>query len=64
VTFSECKGMTQLNGTKHTLKLIDSYSFSIDLDAKTFPRYEGGGYATQVKKPVTMSFVSLFLLIV
>ncbi len=59
VTFTEVKGMTQLNGTEHKIKLLSNYTFSID-DTTKFSAYTAGGYVTQVKKPVSIAFVTLY----
>ena len=57
VTFSEIRGMTELNGcAPRQVKVISPYSFSIG-DTTGFSEYTGGGRTEQVKMPKTMHFV-------
>eukprot|EP00123_Amoebidium_parasiticum_P014370 comp22465_c0_seq1/m.33829 comp22465_c0_seq1/g.33829 ORF comp22465_c0_seq1/g.33829 comp22465_c0_seq1/m.33829 type:complete len:1012 (-) comp22465_c0_seq1:171-3206(-) len=59
VTFTEIKGMTELNGSApRPIKVIDKYSFSIG-DTSSFARYVSGGVVEQVKMPKTVAFKSL-----
>ena len=58
VTFSEVKGMTEVNGKEFKIKVTGPYSFSIG-DTTSFSKYIRGGYAHQVKKPVTLHFKSI-----
>jgi ubiquitin-activating enzyme E1 len=56
VTFSEVKGMSELNGCEPRLiKVLGPYTFSIG-DTSSFGDYVRGGIATQVKMPKTVSF--------
>ncbi|KAG9509023.1 Ubiquitin-like modifier-activating enzyme 1 [Fragariocoptes setiger] len=56
VSFSEIRGMTQLNGCQpRKIKVTDSVTFSIG-DTSEFNDYEGGGVATQVKIPTSVTF--------
>ncbi|CAD6195430.1 unnamed protein product [Caenorhabditis auriculariae] len=62
VTFSEVKGMDELNGCqplKITVKKCDPYIFNIGNAAAGFGEYLEGGRAKQVKLPSTISFKSL-----
>jgi ubiquitin-activating enzyme E1 len=59
VTLTGINGMTELNDAKLSVVVKDSYSFSIDVDTRSFRPYLGGGYMTQVKQPVNLSFRSL-----
>ena len=56
VTFSEVKGMTELNGVSATVKNVKKHSFELDLDTANFSPYVGGGIATQVKETKTLKF--------
>lgn len=59
VTFSEVKGMTELNGCNPIkIKVNGPYTFSIG-DTTGNSQYERGGVVTQVKMPTTMSFKTL-----
>jgi ubiquitin-activating enzyme E1 len=60
VLFTEVKGMTELNGQEKKIKILSHYTFSID-DTTGLSPYISGGYVTQVKKPSTITFVSLQL---
>ncbi|XP_063956130.1 ubiquitin-like modifier-activating enzyme 6 isoform X1 [Lytechinus pictus] len=60
VTFKEVKGMTALNETRHKVKVISAYKFSIeDTSGDEFQPYETGGIAIEVKVPVTVKFLPL-----
>lgn len=66
VTFSEVKGMDELNGiTPRKVKVIGPYSFSIG-DTCQFNNYISGGIYSQVKMAKKLKFVSIliFLLII
>ena len=57
VTFSEIRGMTELNGcAPRQVKVISPYSFSIG-DTTGFSEYTGGGRIEQGKMPKTFHFV-------
>lgn len=57
VTFSEVKGMTELNGCEpRKIKVLGPYTFSIG-DTSSFTSYERGGIASQVKVPKEIQFV-------
>lgn len=59
VTFSEVRGMTELNGCQpKKIKVLGPYTFSIG-DTSEYSEYEQGGIVTQVKMPKTLSFKSL-----
>lgn len=59
VTFSEVKGMTELNGcTPRKIKVLGPYTFSIG-DTSNLSEYERGGIATQVKMPQTFKYKSI-----
>jgi len=59
VTFSEVKGMTELNGcAPRKIKVLGPYTFSIG-DTTSFSDYERGGIATQVKMPQTFKYKSI-----
>lgn len=61
VSFTEVQGMVQLNnGKPHKIKVLGPYTFALeDTDLSSFPDYIRGGYATQVKMPVDVSFKPL-----
>lgn len=53
------QGMTQLNGcAPRPVKVLGPYTFSVG-DTSGLSQYIRGGIATQVKMPVTVSFVSV-----
>lgn len=58
VTFSEVKGMTEVNGAEFKIKVLGPYTFSIG-DTTNFNKYIRGGYVHQVKKPKTINFKSI-----
>uniref|UniRef100_A0A0B7AVD4 E1 ubiquitin-activating enzyme n=1 Tax=Arion vulgaris TaxID=1028688 RepID=A0A0B7AVD4_9EUPU len=59
VTFSEVKGMVELNGcTPIKIKVIGPYTFSLG-DTRKFSEYVQGGVVTQVKMPKTFNFKSI-----
>ncbi|KAJ1727979.1 E1 ubiquitin-activating protein [Coemansia biformis] len=58
VTFSEVRGMAELNaGEPRRIKTIGPYTFSIG-DTTSLSPYVGGGVFTQVKEPTTLDFAS------
>ena len=58
VTFSEIKGMTDLNSCEpREVKVLGPDRFSIGNTSK-MGDYVRGGIVTQVKKPTTVEFVS------
>jgi ubiquitin-activating enzyme E1 len=59
VTLSGINGMAELNGGQYLVTVVDGYSFTINIDTKLFRPYQSGGYMTQVKQPVTLSFKPL-----
>lgn len=61
VTFTEVKGMTELNELPAPVqvKVIGPYTLEIDVDSTNFGSYTGGGYVRQVKQPSTIEFSSL-----
>ncbi|KAK9881581.1 hypothetical protein WA026_016454 [Henosepilachna vigintioctopunctata] len=59
ITFSEVKGMIELNNCKPIkIKVLGPYTFSIG-DTTNFSKYERGGIATQVKMPKVIQFKPL-----
>lgn len=59
VTFSEVKGMVELNGCEpRKIKVLGPYTFSIG-DTTSFGEYIRGGIATQVKMPKKIQFKPL-----
>lgn len=58
VTFSEVKGMDNINGKEFKIKVFGPYTFGIG-DTQSFPKYLRGGYVHQVKKPKMLQFKSL-----
>ncbi|KAM7537021.1 hypothetical protein Aperf_G00000059949 [Anoplocephala perfoliata] len=59
VTFSEVKGMTELNGCEpRVVKVLGPSAFSIG-DTSNFTPYAGGGLCTQVKMPEKMDFLEI-----
>ncbi|KAM7402239.1 hypothetical protein PAMP_017498 [Pampus punctatissimus] len=62
VSFSEIKGMTELNNIDPVeIKFYNQYSFSIG-DTSNFSEYECGGIVTEVKQSSIFSFPSIALL--
>ncbi|KAL5110204.1 Ubiquitin-like modifier-activating enzyme 1 [Taenia crassiceps] len=60
VTFSEVRGMTELNGCEpRMVKVLGPSAFSIG-DTSNFSQYIGGGLCTQVKMPEKMDFLEMF----
>lgn len=62
VTFTEVQGMIELNSDKpRRVKVLGPYTFALEdsEDILNFSEYIRGGYATQVKMPVEMSFKPL-----
>lgn len=59
VTLSGINGMGELNGGQYVVTVLDGYSFTINIDTRLFHPYHSGGYMTQVKQPVTLSFKPL-----
>ena len=55
VTFSEVKGMSEVNEKEFKIKVYGPYTFGIG-DTTSFSKYIRGGYAHQVKKPKIMNF--------
>lgn len=59
IAFTEVKGMEELNtAAARPIKMLSPYTFQIE-DTTKYSAYKTGGYATQVKRPVTLSFLSL-----
>ena len=58
VTFSEVKGMTEVNAKEFKIKVFGPYTFGIG-DTSQFGKYIRGGYAHQVKKPRLIEFKSI-----
>ena len=58
ITFSEVRGMTELNGVTCVVKDVKKHSFKLDLDTTSFSQYVGCGIATQVKETKTLKFSS------
>jgi len=60
VSFREIKGIAELNGKCHRIKVISPSKFSIDVDGSSFSSsYSGDGIATQIKQTVSMNFIPL-----
>lgn len=55
VTFSEVKGMSEVNGKEFKIKVYGPYTFGIG-DTTGFAKYLRGGYVHQVKKPKVVDF--------
>lgn len=55
VTFSEVKGMSEVNGKEFKIKVYGPYTFGIG-DTTSFSKYMRGGYVHQVKKPKLVDF--------
>ncbi|RMZ94855.1 ubiquitin-like modifier-activating enzyme 1 [Brachionus plicatilis] len=55
VTFSEVKGMSEVNEKEFQIKVYGPYTFGIG-DTTSFGKYIRGGYVHQVKKPKIMKF--------
>ena len=58
VTFTEVKGMDNVNGKEFKIKVFGPYTFGIG-DTTSFPKYIRGGYVHQVKKPKILNFKPL-----
>jgi len=58
VTFTEVKGMSEVNGQEFKIKVLGPYTFSIG-DTTNFGKYIRGGYVHQVKKPKLVDFKPL-----
>jgi ubiquitin-activating enzyme E1 len=57
VVLSEILGMDELNGMEYTITVKDAFSFEINGDATICQNaYERGGYVTEKKRPMTLSF--------
>lgn len=55
VSFKEIVGMTVLNGSEHTVKVLSPYAFSIcDTTGPDYEDYQYGGIARQVKTSSTL----------
>lgn len=61
VTFSEIKGMGELNGADKQVKVknVKAHSFEIDMDTSSFGAYDRGGLVVQVKEPRDLKFKTL-----
>lgn len=60
IAFSEVVGMLAINGTAHTVKVINPATVSIgDTSSDQYGPYEHGGIARQLKTPHTVTFESL-----
>lgn len=59
VTFRELKGMAELNGTVHKIKVINPCSFTIGDTTKYSDFTKGSGIAQQVKEVFKVNFKSL-----
>lgn len=55
VTFSEVKGMSEVNGQEFKIKVYGPYTFGIG-DTTSLSKYIRGGYVHQVKKPKVINF--------
>ena len=58
VRFREVRGMTELNGTEHEVKVLSPFNFSIG-NTSAFSAYENGGAFDQIKQPKKLTFASL-----
>ena len=59
VTFSDVRGMTELNGcTPRRIHVLGNQQFTIG-DTSSFSPYESFGWCTQVKQPKTLHFRTL-----
>jgi len=58
VTFTEVKGMDEVNGREFQIKVLGPYTFSIG-DTSAFAKYTSGGIVTEVKKPKYIDFKSI-----
>eukprot|EP00339_Tiarina_fusa_P025896 CAMPEP_0117023782 /NCGR_PEP_ID=MMETSP0472-20121206/17722_1 /TAXON_ID=693140 ORGANISM="Tiarina fusus, Strain LIS" /NCGR_SAMPLE_ID=MMETSP0472 /ASSEMBLY_ACC=CAM_ASM_000603 /LENGTH=1260 /DNA_ID=CAMNT_0004730015 /DNA_START=189 /DNA_END=3971 /DNA_ORIENTATION=- len=58
VTFSEVKGMVELNEGEYQIENVTPYSFTLK-NIEGLSTYESGGIVTQVKKPKTINFETL-----
>eukprot|EP00177_Eucheuma_denticulatum_P005593 GFKZ01010164.1.p1 GENE.GFKZ01010164.1~~GFKZ01010164.1.p1 ORF type:complete len:1055 (+),score=183.69 GFKZ01010164.1:352-3516(+) len=61
VSFAEVQGMVELNdGKPRKIRVLGPYTFALeDTDVSAFGDYIRGGYATQVKMPVDITFKPL-----
>jgi len=55
VTFTEVKGMEEVNSREFKIKVLGPYTFSIG-DTSAFGKYVSGGIVTEVKKPKYITF--------
>lgn len=59
VTFSDVRGMTELNGCEpRRIHVLGNQQFTIG-DTSSFSPYESFGWCTQVKQPLSMHFLPL-----
>merc|ERR1719233_1774170 len=58
VSFSEVKGMEEINAKEFPVKVLGPYTFSIG-NTSDFGQYERGGVVLQVKQPKVVSFKPL-----
>ena len=60
VQFTEVEGMSELNGAEPIqITVTGPYTFSLNADVPLFGDYIRGGFATQVKMPVSHDFLPL-----
>ena len=60
VSFSEVRGMTELNDSVYVIKDVKAHSFKLaNCDSSSFGAYVGGGIATQVKETKRLEFKTL-----
>lgn len=59
VKVKEVLGMTELNGNSYIVKELSPYSFSLEVDATKFGKYEANGQVEQIKAPQKIPFRSL-----
>ncbi len=58
VVLSDIVGMIELNQQEFVVEVKDNYSFEINVDTRSFSRYERSGYVNQIKQPKKISFAS------
>ncbi|EGC35357.1 hypothetical protein DICPUDRAFT_47751 [Dictyostelium purpureum] len=59
VEFKEIIGLDQINNTKHKIQVVNSNSFSINLNISNYSPYQRGGIVAQIKTTNKLNFKSL-----
>lgn len=59
VVFKEVKGMEEINNEPIKIKVIDVYTFQLEVDTTKYSKYKGEGIVTSVSIPEEIEFNSL-----